>query len=320
MIRIIKLFLITIILNGCATLNPFIPTPALPPKPEPIKHVDVALVLGGGGSKAIAHVGALSVLTDNLIPIDMIVGTSAGSAIGAMYADNPNPELIRQKMIKLNKWEILDPSFVDSAQMLTALKGPIRGELFEKYLYENIEAKLIEQLKIPLVIVTVDILNNEVYLIRSGPIAPAIHASSAIPPIFTPVNLYGRTLVDGGVLHPVPVKIAKQFNPKLIIAIDIGTKAPKEPLRNMIDLTYRSIWLYYYELSRMQSALADIDIHPILDGHGTFEDHKKEDLYNEGKKAALAALPKIRHKLRELGIPLLQKTYKSGPPWTTTHR
>ncbi len=300
------IFIITLAACTNLKLKPLIDIPSVPPKAKEIGNVNVALALGGGGSRAIAHVGALEVLYKHHIPIDLIIGTSAGSAVGAMYADNPDPIAIKNKLMKLNKWDILDFSFFDSISILTSLRGPVRGKLYQKFLYHNIATKSIEQLKIPLIITTVDIEKNELFLIRSGPIAPAIHASSAIPPIFSPVKLYGRTLVDGGVIEPVPVRVAKSYNPKMVISVDIGTKAPDGPPSNMLDVTYRSIWIYYYELSRMQAEEADIDIHPNLHQHGTFEDDKKELLYNEGKKAAELAIPAIKKRLKELNIPLTE--------------
>jgi NTE family protein len=295
--------IILLALSNCSQLKvPHINKLTLQPSYSLPCEADIALVLGGGGTKGMAHLGVLEVLEENKIPIDIIIGTSSGSAVGALYAANPDAKALKKKLMKLSKKDFLDPSIFEGLEMVNALKGPIKGERYERFLDQHLSIKKIEELHIPLVIVTVDITSNQIYLINAGPIVPAVHASSAIPPIFSPVSLYGRTLVDGGVIAPVPVNVAKQYNPKLIIAVDISAPPPKQPVSNMLSLTYRSIWIYYYELARTQSKFADIDIHPKLDGHGTFDDHNKHSAYLEGYKAAEQAIPLIKQKLANLGL------------------
>ncbi len=114
--------------------------------------------------------------------------------------------------------------------------------------------------------------DNHMTLLRSGPIAPAVHASAALPPFFSPVRIYRQTLIDGGVLAPVPVQVAKLYKPKVIIAVDISTPPSRERSKNTFELLYRALHMSYYELSRMQSTRADITIQPDLVGYGTFED------------------------------------------------
>ncbi|MFN7038697.1 MAG: patatin-like phospholipase family protein [Alphaproteobacteria bacterium] len=297
-------FLFVIIFTiSCTTYNkPLVHIPATPPNPLPINNVGIALVLGGGGSKGAAHIGVLEVFEKYHIPIDLIVGTSAGSAIGALYADEPNSQSIKNKVLSVKKWDLLDISFIDTIQSLSSLKGPVRGYAYQKFLHDNIKSKNFESLKIPLIAVTTDIEANKEFIIRSGPIAPAINASSAIPPVFSPVKMYDRILVDGGVIAPVPVAIAKEFNPKLTIAVDISAPPDREALTNIGWLTYRSISIFYYELARMQSKLADIEIHPDTDGYGIFEDDKLEELYEAGKRAAEAAIPSILSHMKARNI------------------
>ncbi|MBA8666548.1 patatin-like phospholipase family protein [Holosporaceae bacterium 'Namur'] len=308
--KFFKCFILLLVLlpSACTQTKLFVQAPKEPPYTPPLKNVNVALVLGGGGSKGIAHLGVLKVFEENNIPIDLIVGCSVGSAVGALYADNPNAEEIKNKLINIKREELLDPSIGDSLQMLVTLKGPIRGYYYQKFLAKNLNTKNIESLKIPFVAVTTDIGTNNLFAIRTGPIVPAVHASSAIPPLFTPVRIYGRTLVDGGVKAPVPVKVAKQYGSKIIIAVDISAPPPKDELGNMLDLTYRAFWIFYYELSRLQAKKADIEIHPNMDGYGTFDDgSKNEELYQAGMDAANKSICDIKRKLEELGIPLKSK-------------
>jgi NTE family protein len=296
-----------IFLTGCAQPNnyPLIPVPKEQPAARILKRPKVILVLGGGGSKGVAHVGVLEVLEKNRIPIDLIIGTSIGSAVGAFYADSVDAKSVKDIIMSAKKSDLLDFSVWDLAKTPLFVTGPIKGHSYEKFLYKNLETKFLEELTIPLIIVTTDIFENKAYLIKSGPIVPAIHASSAIPPFFAPVDLYGRTLVDGGVVSPLAVKIAKSFKPDIVIAVDISSPPPRGCLRNMPSLVYRASWIYYYSLSRMEGKFADIDIHPNLEGHGIFEDDKKEVLYESGKKAAEEAMPSLIRKLKSAKINLL---------------
>ncbi len=269
-------------------------------KTQKFDNIKVALVLGGGGSKCFAQVGVIEVLEENNIPISLIVGTSAGSAVGALYADNKDIKKTKEILFKATNKELLDFSFKDTIKMFTSLSSPISGKLYEKFIRANLHAKDFKDLKLPLVVVATDINKGQKYVIHEGNIAHAVRASSAIPAIIAPVTLNKHLLVDGGILEPVPVATARSFNPEMIIAVDINNLPPENEASNMLELAYKALWLSYYQLSRLQSSSADIDIHPDLKGHGTFEDNHKQELYQLGRNAALFALPQIKKKLREL--------------------
>jgi len=298
---IFSYLIIILLLTQCAAKpRPGLVTPEDMPPSTKIEKVRVALVLGGGGAKGFAHLGAIEVLEENNIPIDLIVGSSAGSAVGAIYADSKDIAKTKNILFKAKNSELLDFSLYEFMQIFDKPTAPITGQAYENFIFDNMEAKNFTELKIPLVVVTADTKTGQKFVINSGPIAPAVRASSAIPPIIAPVNIYHRTLFDGGVIEPVPVKTAKEYNPKLIIAIDISSPPHKKAPNNIVDLTYKAIWISYYELARMQSGLADINIHPNLEGYEMFDDHKKEELYQLGRKAALEALPAIKQKIRKI--------------------
>ncbi len=275
----------------------FILLPDNPPPALPINNVKVALVLSGGGARALAHAGVIEILEKNNIPISVIVGSSAGSVIGALYADDPNAKHLKKKVIALNKWDLLDLNWFAGVKMLWHLTGPVQGSALKFFLQRNMKAKDFKELQIPLAVVTTDVNRGEAFVLRSGPLGPALHASSAIPMVFNPVRLYGRTLIDGGVASPVPVEIAKQFSPQLIIAVDIGTSPDYGPVTNTYELAMRSLHISYFKLAKWQTEQADILIHPDVDDYSMFEDKANHDLYEAGRKAAIEALPKIRHAL-----------------------
>lgn len=290
---------ICLFLTSCATTRQ-VQIDATNKGVKQLGEIRVALVLGGGGSRGIAHLGVIEVLQENNIPIDLIVGSSIGSAVGALYADSKDTQKLKNILFKARRDELLDFSFADLLRMFNSPTLPIRGQAYENFIYHNLTAKNFSELKIPLVVVTVDAKTGKRFIINDGPIAPAVRASSAIPPIIAPVKIYDRTLFDGGVLEPVPVATAKLFKPEFIIAVDINNLPPEILPNNVFNLTYKAFWLEYYQLSRIQAAQADIDIHPDLSGHGVFEDHRKEELYLLGRNAALNAIANIKKKLAEI--------------------
>jgi NTE family protein len=291
-------------ISSCAptTRPPIFTLPDTPPEPREIKDVNVALVLGGGGAKGIAHLGVIEVLEKHGIPIDLIVGTSAGSIVGAMYADYKDSKLLYDQLIKIKKWDLIDISFADSLSFFSELRGPAQGYYLEDFLVRNLTVNNIEDLKIPFVAVASDLEQENAYVFDSGPIAPAVHASAAIPPVFSPVKIYGKVLVDGGVVEPVPVRVAEKYNPKVIIAVDISTTGREYGMANMLDVTGKSLSISYYLLSQLQSSRAHVLIHPDLNGYGTFDDHANKEMYEIGRKAAIRKLPEIIMELRRKKI------------------
>jgi NTE family protein len=303
--KIKSFFLISVIImmTSCASQPKILYNiPETPPPARKIENVNVALVLGGGGSRGIAHLGVIKVLEEHKIPIDLIVGTSAGSVVGAMYADYVDHDLLYQQLINLRKWDLLDISLGNSLTFFTDIKGPVGGCYLEQFLVTNMTTHNIEDLKIPFVAVATDIEKERAYLFESGPIALGVHASSAIPPIFSPVRAYGKILVDGGIIEAVPVRVAKKYNPKIIIAVDISTNGVGLSPVSMADVVSKSMTISYYTMSRMQSAGADVVIHPNLHEYGTFDDHANQIMYERGKNAALKKLPDILRRLRANGL------------------
>lgn len=302
--RIILVFTL-LTLTACAdNRKQFYDIPDKEPPPRKIENVNVAVVLGGGGAKGFAHLGVLSVLEEQNIPIDLIVGTSAGSIVGAMYASYTDAGLCYDAMVNVRKWDLLDVSIGDSFNFFSELMGPVQGYYLEKYIVETIPEYNIEDLSIPFIAVATDIVSEKPVAFSSGPVALGVKASSALPPLFSPVIAYGKLMVDGGVVQPVPVDIAKKYNPKLIIAVDISTSGKGQDLNNMMDLTYRSLSLSYYRLSKSEAKKADIVIKPAMDGFGMFDDDSKEDMYIRGREAAIAKLPAIMQEMQKRKLAL----------------
>lgn len=287
-------------LQGCAGAKPKLSIPSeLPESSRKIpKNPNVALVLGSGGARGYAHAGVLSVLEREHIPIDIIIGSSAGSMMGALYADKKSSDAVYQLIEPATFWTFADVANVPN------LSGVVKGYHLEKFLMQHLDAKTFDELKIPLVVVTTDLTTGEPFIIQSGPIPPAILASSAIPGVVQPVRLYGHILVDGGVATTVPVTIAEQFHPKMILSVDIGIDLTPEVSMRSSKIVMRSYDIISNHLTQYQIKASDVIINPSLGYQSAFDMKHRMDAYQAGIDAAEKMMPEIKKVLKQKGIPL----------------
>lgn len=289
------IILFTIILVGCAAPKPmiFIPqqAPAIAKAPPP----RIVLVLGGGGARGLAHLGVLKVLQQNRIPIDMIVAADSGSIVGALYADNPSIPQIRNTLLNAEPSQLIDIS------ALHLLEGPVTGNALQNFMLAHVRARNFEQLRTRLVTTALDIRTGQTITLASGPIAPAVNASCALPPYFHPVKLYGHTLVDGAITDPVPVDVAKTFNPKIIIAVNLAATLPSDMPTSNVGVYDRSMLISDEQFSSFSDEAANVIIHPAVADVSTPNRQQRFALIQAGENAALKALPKI--------CAILQKNY-----------
>ncbi|MGV2432041.1 MAG UNVERIFIED_CONTAM: patatin-like phospholipase family protein [Rickettsiaceae bacterium] len=276
------------------------------------KDIRVALVLSGGGARAIAHLGVLEVLEENKIPVDLIIATSGGSIVGALYADNPNAIALKSIVRKMDIKDFVDFSILSNANMHSLTSSFADGSNGEKFLLKNMRAKDFKDLKMPFIAVATDIESGQTIGINNGPVAPAVRASYSIPGLFPPVQIFGMTLVDGGVTAPLGVDIAKKSNAKMIIAVDVTLPVEEHLPTNVVGLVLRSLSLNYHVLNDLLGKQSDILIKPQIRRIGMFDAHKKDELFELGRQAALKKLPEIKkHLLKKRSLIkklLLQKT------------
>lgn len=290
------LYLLLVLLSSCDTRYDLPDNPPAIPTREPPACVRLALVLGGGGTKGMAHVGVLRELEDAGIPIDLIVGCSAGSIVGALYADCPNARYIKKLLIPLRKWDVLD------IKIAHARYGLVQGGSLRRFLWRNMSSRCFEQLQIPLYIVATDLLACELVSFNSGPIIPAVHASAAVPFVFAPVQLCQRLLVDGGVADPVPVEVAKQTGAHVIVAVDLSVLLTKTCPTNLFGVAARSAEVKFQLQSEACVKEADVVIRPQLGQMGMFDDRNPDHVYRAGRKAAREAIPEILELLAQKGF------------------
>jgi len=265
----------------------------------------VGLALGSGAARGLAHIGVLEVLEKEGIPIDMIAGTSAGAAIGALYAQGKAASQIKKLFLDLG-WKKLAPLIDLSLPKTGFIKGKKIQDLLESHIGGDLQ---FSDLKLPFACVTTDIDTGEEVVIDHGSVTEAVRASISIPAIFTVVKREGSYLVDGGLVNPVPVSVVRQMGADFIIAVNVipdvldrahrvhkeQMEAPREP--NIIHIIMQSIYIGTYSLARSSLEGANIVIEPHVTHIGTGDFHHARELVQLGKLATQDAVPEIRRKL-----------------------
>jgi NTE family protein len=244
--------------------------------------------LGGGGARGLAHLGVLQGLAQAGVPIDLIVGTSAGSIVGALYANNPDATAVTNLMLDTSDKKLLDLS------LLHATKGPFVATKLDDFLCQHLSVTQINQLKIRYIAVATNLQTGKTVALVNGPIVMAVQASSALPPFFPPVKWNNDLLVDAGVTDPVPVDVAKMYHPKVIIAVSIAKQLPvySQP-KNIVAVYDRATLINKLRFDELSAQGADIILTPNVAQIGLFDDSHKTQLVDAGRAAVQQALPQI---------------------------
>jgi len=254
-------------------------------KPAP-KQAKVALVLGAGASRGFAHIGVLKVLESNKVPVHMIVGTSAGSFVGSLYAYGFNAFQLQKMSFSLEKGDIIDLTVPDN--------GFVRGEKLEEYINTSVMSTPLEKMRIPFYVVATDLQNGQEVVFVKGNTGKAVRASCSIPGIFRPVKIENRMYVDGGVVSPVAVDAARRMGADIVIAVDIASGIDNVQPDTTIDTMLQAVSIMYSKLTAIQIRRADVVIRPKVGSIASGDFSKKHDAVLEGEKAALEALPEIQ--------------------------
>ncbi len=254
-----------------------------PPLPKPAK---IAVVLGAGASKGFAHIGVLKVLETQKIPIHMIVGTSAGSLVGSLYAYGFDAFTLQSVAMKVEKSDVIDYTIPDN--------GFIKGEKLEAFINKTVKNTPIDKLKIRFYAVATDISNGEEVAFAKGNTGEAVRASCSVPGVFQPKRIGGKTYMDGGVVSPVAVDVARRYGADVVIAVDISGGIAGEVPQGIVDTMMKSVDIMYSNIAAYQVKKADIVIRPNVKNIGSTEMEKRHEAILEGEKAAMEALPAIQ--------------------------
>lgn len=241
------------------------------------------IALGGGGARGLAHIGVLKALDELHIPIHFISGTSIGAIIGAAYASCAFDKAL--SWVSVSNWRKLPGLFID---FHFSKKAFIRGDRIEKFFREMILVKSFEELSIPLVVISTDLMQGREIAIKSGDLHTAIRASMSVPGVFSPVCRDGHILVDGGLVNPIPANACRDLGADRVIAVDLNSLDDIEKevdfaklnIFSVVDETFRVVM--NIASSRFSISRADILLQPPLGGISFFDFHKADEIVRIG--------------------------------------
>lgn len=257
--------------------------PAAPIPPEPV----IALVLGGGGVKGFAHVGVIKVLESHGIKPSIVVGTSAGSFVGALYASGMNAYALQSVALGMQEADIRD--------LTLSSQGFLIGDKLQQYVNMQVKNKAIHQFPIRFAAVATDLESGEKVAFNYGNAGQAVRASCSIPNVFLPARIGKRQFVDGGLVSPVPVLTAREMGADVVIAVDISAK-PRTGVAALgwWGLLDQSINILSQQAIRAELAKADVVIQPSVQHADALNLDQRHEFLLEGEKVAQRLVPTIR--------------------------
>lgn len=285
------------VLGGCAGLmGSSTPAPepgggpavATMPRPAP-RRPKIGLALGGGAARGFAHIGVIQVLEEQGIRPDLVVGTSAGSLVAALYASGKSGAEMAKLAETMDESTLTDWIFPGRALM--------RGEALARYVRQQTGGLGIEQMKLPLGILATDLNTGEPALFRRGDPGAAVRASSAVPAVFEPVRINGHEYVDGGLVAPVPVRFARQMGADVVIAVDISASTEGNPTSDAMKMLLQTFAIMSRSINRYELAEADVVMRPKLAGIGSGDFASRRLSVLAGREAAWSVLGPLKERI-----------------------
>jgi len=278
----------------------------------------ICLVLSGGGARGIAHIGVLKVLEEERVPIDCVVGTSAGAVIGGAYASGASPEEI-ERAIRGADWDDLltdqparfnrsvyakeiDRAGISSREVgirgtsIGLPRGVVIGQHLQFFLQSLVAPAShgpFDQLPIPYRALATDFETGRLVVLDHGDLAGAIRASMSVPGAFAPVEIDGATLVDGGLVRNLGVDVARQLGADVVIAVNVGSPLLKRAeLGSLLSAAEQTLYILVQEnvdVSLASLQARDVLISPDLGALGVGDFAHGADYIPAGERAARLA-------------------------------
>ena len=253
-------------LAGCTT-SPHEYAGLAPPRAvaiEPVRAARpvVALVLGAGGSRGFAHVGVIKALEGAGVHADIVVGSSSGSVVAALYAGGHDARALETMALGVADSDLIDFTLFGP--------GRVQGSALQDYVNKALDNRSIEALPRPFAVVATERKANTMTIFNRGNTGLAVRASSSIPDVFWPVLIEGREYVDGGLTSRVPVAVARRMGADVVIAVDVSWRGTSE------------------------ADAADVAIRPVTPRTRSLDFSAKVEAIAAGEAAAVEAVPAIR--------------------------
>ena len=286
----------TLLLVGCAgapkPVPPVVavaPPAAVPPLAAvPPRRLRIGLALGGGAARGFAHIGVIQALEENGFAPDLVVGTSAGSLVAALYASGKNGRELALIADAMDETAFADWAYPG--------RGLLRGEALAKFVRDKTGHRNIEQMRIPLGIAATDLDSGSGVLFQRGDTGTAVRASSAVPAVFQPVKIGPREYVDGGLSAPIPVHHARQMGAEFVIAVDISAVPEGNATGDAARMLMQTFAIMGRSLKNHELREADVVLQPLLSAVSGTDFTTRRQSIKAGRDVTLAHLGELRER------------------------
>ena len=279
-------------LAACTTSPPVVvpDVPVVAAPAEPVRRPPrIGLALGGGAARGFAHVGVIQVLEEAGIRPELVTGTSAGSLVAALYASGRQGPQLQRIADTMD-----EATFADWTLPLFS-RGMLRGDALARYVSQQVGGRRIEELPMPLGILSTDLHSGQGVLFQRGDVATAVRASSAVPGLFQPVLISGREYVDGGLVAPVPVRQARQMGAELVIAVDISQVPESNSATDVFQILMQTFTIMGKSINALELRGPDlVVVRPALNGVSGADFSTRRRAIQAGRQAMTQALPQLR--------------------------
>lgn len=222
---------------------------------------------------------------------DLVVGTSAGSLVAALYASGRTGAQLQQVA------ETMEEAAITDWTLPLLSRGMFRGEALARYVNTQVRGRLIEDMPLALGIVATDLRTGQGTLFRRGDTGTAVRASSAVPAVFLPVRIGGAEYVDGGLVAPVPVRYAREMGADLVIAVDISAIPDGNPTGDTLQVLMQTFAIMGRSINAHELRGADVVVRPALSGMGSADFRSRQRAIEAGRQAMREQLPALRARL-----------------------
>jgi len=259
-----------------------------------LRPLKIGLALGGGAARGFAHIGVIKALESQGIVPDIIVGTSAGSLVGALYAAGNNGFTLQKMALDMDEATISDWSL----PLFSKSSGVFKGEALQNYVNKMVGQTPIERLQKPFGAVATDLSSGAAVLFQRGNTGLAVRASSAVPGVFQPVHIGGHQYVDGGLVSPVPARFAREMGADFVIAVNISSQPEVQTGGSSLDVLLQTFTIMGQSLNRYELKSADMVIRPELPGMKGSDFAGRNLAILAGEKSAMAVMAELKQKLK----------------------
>jgi NTE family protein len=289
-------------------------------QPPPAHRPTIGVALSGGGAIGLAHIGVLQWMEENHIPIDKLAGTSMGALVGSLYATGRNGKEMRD-FVKAIRWDetlLTEPSydqlsyrrkqdrrdfqFGGELGLKHGLNGPNGfdpghgvGLVLDRISFAYSTLPTFDDLPTPFRCVATDLLTGQAVVLHDGSLAQALRASMAVPGVFTPQELNGKVLADGGMVDNLPTDVVRQMNVDVVIAIDVVTLPPAPTqFETLSGVLTRAVDVMILNNERRALQLADVVVSFDVGQYGPTDYDQSDAIINLGYNAAAARAATLR--------------------------